>query len=587
VKNLRIVLVLVLTSFILQFPAAQAWDPQPTNPFPGVAFGAEIPGYTVSVPCQGADCGIGIIPWFACPDWSASDGSDGYTTGTVKRFCRNSWTPPTSAADDEDFRNRQQLASAAATLESQAYSAAHPGEQKCVTWGPVVHANGISTASGGVCANVVGTKPDGTTAQVAPTQVGGASSNESSPKTTSGSSDSSTATSQVGTKTPTPTAPDYSPYGIGKPFTQKVAGSVSSGQCPSGFQAASNFIPGVGTIGITECWPDNAWAAYSVGGEVWQKFKTSNGSYDAQAEQTRQVQVNALRALALMKAQNDAIETIGIKRCIDWNGFGESGQECAYIPVQNNSTAIGNKLPGSTTETATATSAPADTSTAGTKISAGTELQSTRKYSVGGVTIASWESSAEYKAINCPTGSAKATGVDLNGTIFNGDDRWFTYCVQTNLNEISTSDTSTATSDTSTSLSNVDTDTAKSGKPEISNTGSSGNPGIVSTAVEISGTSKEMATLAAKIETVKSVATTINSLVTKLESSASKTYSTSIKLPVAQSTKEFAESLTPDICRIIGTTVERIKKGECLLSYTLVTPAGNSYTTQKSIVFKK
>ncbi len=142
------------------------------------------------------------------------------------------------------------------------------------------NANGISTASGGVCANVVGTKPDGSTSQVPPTQVGSTSLPEApSTITNSSGSDSPTATSQESAKPTAPPSFDYSPYGIGKPFTQKIPGSVSAGQCPSGFQAASNFIPGVGPSGVTECWPENAWAAYSIGGDVWQKFKTSNGSW--------------------------------------------------------------------------------------------------------------------------------------------------------------------------------------------------------------------------------------------------------------------------------------------------------------------
>ena len=221
--------------------SASAWDPQPTNPFPGVAYGAEIPGYTVTVPCAGNDCGIGIVPVVNCPPWSAADGADGYTSGFAKRFCRNSWTPPTSAADDEDFRNRQQLAVAAATLESQAYNAAHPGEQKCVTWGPIVHANGISTASGGVCANPVGLTPAGTTVQVAPSQVGGGSPGPTpaiESVTVSNSSPSESRTVSV----PTVQSVDLTQFGIGKPFTRVISGRNGISGCPSGFQAAVNNL---------------------------------------------------------------------------------------------------------------------------------------------------------------------------------------------------------------------------------------------------------------------------------------------------------------------------------------------------------
>ena len=48
-----------------------------------------------------------------------------------------------------------QAAQAAAEVESREWNIAHPGQQKCVQWGPIVHANGVSTSSGGVCANPV------------------------------------------------------------------------------------------------------------------------------------------------------------------------------------------------------------------------------------------------------------------------------------------------------------------------------------------------------------------------------------------------------------------------------------------------
>ena len=381
--NKRFWLISLITALLLSpfiSVPANAWDPQPTNPFPGVPFEGEIPGYTVEVVCppggdnssSGVDFGIGIVPVVDCPPWSAADGRNGYANdgppgdphkkiGVARRFCRNSWTPPTTATDDEDFKNRQNLAMAAATLESQAYSASHPGEQKCVTWGPIVHANGISTASGGVCANVVGTKPDGTTAQVPPTALGTTTSSTSAsdPTSTSGSSGSSTSTSSAATP-----ALDYSQFGVGKPFTKVVAGTLTTAQCPSGYRSSSNQInAGMSEYGATECWPENAWAAYSVGGDTWTQFKTSNGSASALAEITRKVQVNILRAFALAQAQQSANETIGTKRCNSWSGYGESGQECAYIPVQSSIPLIGNPIP-TAGDVSSSSVPPTDTATA-------------------------------------------------------------------------------------------------------------------------------------------------------------------------------------------------------------------------------
>jgi hypothetical protein len=355
-RKISVLLIFILSLFSTNLLPANAWDPQPTNPFPGVAFGAEVPGYTVQVAClSNGDCGIGIVPVVNCPAWTAADGRDGYTSGFAKRFCRNSWTPPTSAADDEDFRNRQQLATAAATLESQAYSASHPGEQKCVTWGPIVHANGISTASGGVCANVVGTKPDGTTGQVPPTQSGSTSSGStSSGSTSSGSSDTRTST----TSTPSTPQVDLTQFGIGKPFTRVIAGRVSTSSCPSGFQSATNNLDGISSNGATECWPADAWAAYSVGGATWSSFKSGNISQAAQIEAQTSIEINKVKAIALNRAQQDANLNIGKTMCVQWAFGQQSGQECAYIPAQGSNPALGSR-----TDTSTSTSSKPDTNT--------------------------------------------------------------------------------------------------------------------------------------------------------------------------------------------------------------------------------
>ena len=155
--------------FGLVIPIAHA----DTDPFPGVAHMGEIPGTRVS-----STAGQSQSAWEAtdayknrpaCTSGSGSGVEVG--AGVYSIYCVKTWQPQATIDVEEDFRNRQNLAIAQATIESQQYSAANPGLQKCVTWGPVVHANGVSTASGGVCANVVGTKPDGSTQQVAPTQV--------------------------------------------------------------------------------------------------------------------------------------------------------------------------------------------------------------------------------------------------------------------------------------------------------------------------------------------------------------------------------------------------------------------------------
>ena len=594
----RGVVSLVLVATVLQMPSAIAWDPQPTNPFPGVPFEGAIPGYSVEVPCKAdGDCGIGIVPVINCPAWSAADGRNGYANdgppgdpnkkvGIAWRFCRNSWLPPNTAADDEDFRNRQSLATAAATLESQAYSAANPGQQKCVTWGPIVHANGVSTASGGVCANPVGTTPSGTTVQVEPSQVG---------TTTNSATNSSASETASGTSVPTtPKAvvPDYSEYGVGKPFTKKLQGSKSTSECPIGFQAASNFISGVAVNGLTECWSEIAWAAYSVGGETWSAFKQSNGSLDFKAEQARVSQVNAIRALALQDARKAANSTPGLKRCVSWSGYGESGQECAYEPLQTNSGVTVSK-PSEPTSSAT------ETTTATTQPIKGIEIPGTRKYSAPGASSSQWESSTDYLAISCSVGSAKASGIDLNGTAISTDDRWFTYCVPINLTPVTTSETSTvlgtpnSVGDTATVTTvqqpSSDTSVATTKVQVNSQQGSAGatQPQMQSDSIEVEGSSKEISILISKVTQAKKESSALISYLRLLDKSRSSIKTSSMKIPSSTRVEASYESLTPKICKVNNNAIVSVSKGLCEYSITLVDSDDNKFTVLKTLVFRK
>jgi hypothetical protein len=596
-KSLVKGLVLSLTLFLIPLQSANA-----DNPFPGVAFGAEVPGYTVQVPCKPDDCGIGIVPVVICPSGSAADGGGGFDVGYAKRFCRNSWTPPTSAADDADFRNRQTLAVAAATVESQAYSAANPGLQKCVTWGPVVQANGISTASGGVCANVVGTKPDGTTAQVAPTPVSSGSSGTSdsssggstpSSPAGSGSAGSSNASSDSATSTssaPTAQQPvrpqvDLTQFGIGRPFTRVVAGNLSASQCPSGYQAATNSLPGNIDGGATECWPDNAWAAYSIGGDVWSQFKSSNGSLNAQAEATRRVQVNAIRALALQQAQNLANLTLGIKRCNSWSGFGESGQECAYIPIQNNS--LGGNTSSSSSETATSV------------LKQGTEVVVATISSQPGQTQDQWESTNLYKDFTCPIGTGRALSIDLKGTTSNADDVWTASCVRVEINPASSIDSSTVrSSDTSTASSSSPAETvtvvSSSGATtltpvQVSPVASSdtATASITSDPIDFKGSIKQIADVVEALDLSSSEDRAITSVTTKLASIKTTSKLVKIILPNSSLLKETAKSLTPSVCKVSGLSIQPKKVGVCQIVYAFEGESGNSFETTKKVTFRK
>lgn len=223
------------------------------------------------------------------------------------------YAPPTAEEllqreQDRDFQSRIQAAQSVALAESEAYNRANPGFQKCIQWGPVVHANGISTSSGGVCANPI------EASQPTPTQPAPSVIDE--------------------TVLPAPVTPQPS----SQPFYVFVAGQVSAADCPAGFQAANGIVVNATTHQVqTQCWSAAAWSAWLIGGQTWASFESSGGAVDVQAELNRRAAVANLKARALASAQQAAEQTPGVRRCSAWSGYGESGSECAYsfvTPVQ-------------------------------------------------------------------------------------------------------------------------------------------------------------------------------------------------------------------------------------------------------------
>ena len=95
-------------------------------------------------------------------------------------------------AAEADFRQRQDIARNEAEAKSLAWNKENPGKQKCFQWGPIVHANGVSTASGGACANVVGSarSPFGPNSETSTGTSAGSGLSET--ETTKGTSDTST-----------------------------------------------------------------------------------------------------------------------------------------------------------------------------------------------------------------------------------------------------------------------------------------------------------------------------------------------------------------------------------------------------------
>ena len=342
--------------------SAFGWDTHPKeNPFP-VGFGEEIPGYTKIAICTDTpevpDNCVKRTGQPVCPPWSANDvtptlRADG-SWASAKLWCRASWTPPVSAEQEAAYRKAIDDAQRAAEAESRRWNEANPGKQKCVQWGPIRHPNGVGESSGGVCANPVpaGTAPSGSATADAPSvgegDIGGASSSPapvgssgggspatSEPVTSGSSSSSSSATTsspaaQGSNPDPTPTG-GASYRGSGFPFTYIAEGQLGTADCPAGFQAANGLIVDVSAKKTyTECWPLRAWTAYRLGGEAWELFKATGGTYDPTVEVERREKVALLKAKAKQVAETAARQTPGIERCSAWSGFGESGRECAY-----------------------------------------------------------------------------------------------------------------------------------------------------------------------------------------------------------------------------------------------------------------
>lgn len=663
-KNIFLLVILLV---VVPFDTAYSED----DPFPGVSDGAEVSARQPINPRTG-DPADGSAP-INCPNGSGRSQVANATTKEQYLVCVKNWRPTATINADKDFRDRQEAARAAAEAESKAWNAANPGKQKCVQWGPIVHANGVSTASGGVCANPVEPGPNATVpTQSAPSvEAPAATSNSSTSSTNSGNSSTSTigsenSTSSTSSSTGSTTgsnstsgtsttssnsvtssspAEDYSKWGSGTPYTRVLKGQLSTSDCPSGFQAANGIIVAIGSGTFTECWPENAWSAYRLGGSVWEQFKNSGGTYDAKAELDRRNKVVELRALAKSVAQTAADQTPGIQRCSKWSGYGESGEECAYTFVQptgisgntgssNTTTDTGTSTTTQGTTTATSSTAPTSNTTNTSSenqindpfpnLKNGEEIPGTRITSSSGITQSDWEQSSTYKSHNCPPGSGRAGGVDLNFTVTQTDDRWFTYCVKsyqsttqnknttssssesstvsssTSTNSISTNsnaigqETTTATQTSASETNTVSTTSKTSSETkeekksgESQNTSTNSAPNIESTSIEVNGSITEIKNLVTKVVEDKKEARAISTLISRVDSSVSKTSLKQLKLPGSLSIDEVAESKTPEICSVNGLTINSLKKGTCVVAYTVTDSDGNKFTTDKEIYFRK
>ena len=141
IKIVKVILLTISFSIVVPFASAD------TDPFPGVANGAEIPGTRVS--------GQQAI---SCPSGSGSGIEVNATTKQTFTYCVKTWRSTETIDAEAKYRSDLAAAQAAALAQSQAWNTANPGQQKCFQWGPITSPSG-GTSSGGVCANPVGTAP--------------------------------------------------------------------------------------------------------------------------------------------------------------------------------------------------------------------------------------------------------------------------------------------------------------------------------------------------------------------------------------------------------------------------------------------
>ena len=490
---IKIVKVILLTiSFSIVVPIASA----DTDPFPGVANGATIPGTELYGSPGQSQVDFEASPQrqsHTCPSGSGRGGGVdlAFTSDRSKhRFftnCVKTWQ--SSAAIDAEVKYRADLAAAqaAALAQSLAWNTANPGQQKCFQWGPITSPSG-GTSSGGVCANPVGSAPSSSgstgstpaletrTATTTPTTSGGTTSSTSETRTAS--TTPTTSTNNSDTKTAIVAIPPSS--GVAE-----VVIVPGQGDCPGGNENWRRGIEVNATTGkvVTKCvrtetiematspttttiltrvvgsdpYPNITTGAEIPGTRTWSTNETSWPNFYN----------NTIRANwscpAIFGPNGDSYAG-------ESNGYDSATQKWFRVCVKNpwlEATPVVKSTPPTTeTKTVASTATTTDTQTIVTAkfdpipgVSNGVEIPGLRITSLYGLTQAQWEATSTYKSFVCPTGSGKAVGVDMNFTTTRSDDTWFAYCVKTWTQPANQNPTVTDTKTVSTTVPSQTTDT--------------------------------------------------------------------------------------------------------------------------------
>ena len=161
---MRTFLISILVS-LLAFGAAPTASAE-SDPFPGVAYQAEIPGTRIwsqpGVTQATYEASDEYIAWIARGCAAGSSNAVGvdmnFTTSRSDdryyNYCTKTWRSAETLTAWSTYRASVDAGQAAALLQSQQWNEAHPGQQRCFQWGPFTDPDG-GTSSGGVCANPV------------------------------------------------------------------------------------------------------------------------------------------------------------------------------------------------------------------------------------------------------------------------------------------------------------------------------------------------------------------------------------------------------------------------------------------------
>ena len=107
-----------------------------------------------------------------------------------------------------------------------------------------------------------------------------------------------------------------------------------------------------------------------------------------------------------------------------------------------------------------------------------------------------------------------------------------------------------------------------------------------STAVKVVGSVKELKNLASNIVENPTENRRIQVLLNRVDAIKVVSSLKSLRLPTSSFFEERVVSKTPELCTVKGETINRLKKGTCVITYTITDSGGNKFTTDREIDFR-